>query len=156
MIKTFFVLAFVTIFFSHFAIADKADAGQTVIPFTVIDHDGIITIKETLIQMQKLMDDQGKRIDDLRADTKEQFATLKSFMGWIIGLFTTLTIAIFSFAWWDRRSMVRPFEEKVRLMDIAIEALHNDKADIRVIKVLMDLSKSDAKLAELLKFHNIL
>ncbi len=136
--KNLLLLAFVTIFFSHFAIAETADVNQTVVPYTLADRDRGIRMEAKMEQMDK------------------RFDQMLTFMGWMVMAFVAMTGGVFAFAWWDRRSMIRPFEEKTKLMDIAIEALNNDKADIRVIKVLKDLSKTDAKLAELLKLHNIL
>ncbi len=170
MIKNFFLLAFILFIINNNSIAKATDDGQNAVTYTQADRDRGIRTEAILEQLGKRMDNMqinfDKRFDQIdkrfeQVDKRfeqvdKRFEQMLTIMGWIVGAFGALTLGIFGFAWWDRRSMIRPFEEKVKLMDIAIDALNNDKADFRVVKVLRDLSKTDAKLAELLKYHNLL
>jgi len=49
----------------------------------------------------------------LRADMNAQFDRISNHMDVMLGVFSTLTAATIGFAIWDRRTMVRPFENKI-------------------------------------------
>ena len=97
--KLLILLALAIIMMTNCSNAENQNTGNMVVPYTLNDRDGIIEIKTTLIQMQKRMDDQradeNRRFEEQRTDTKQQFDSLKTFIEWIIGIFTSLTIAIF-------------------------------------------------------------
>jgi hypothetical protein len=70
---------------------------------------------------------------------------------------TGLTIG---FALWDRRTMIRPFESKVKEIETNINE-NNEKLDKaqnlnnQLISVIRDYAKKDRKFAEIIKGYNI-
>ncbi|MEW6687413.1 MAG: hypothetical protein AB1393_14610 [Candidatus Edwardsbacteria bacterium] len=75
---------------------------------------------------------------------------------WIItGIFTAITVSTISFAIWDRRSMIRPFELKTQAIEQRIKELDEGKLE-KLILSLRDLAKVDSKVAEALKKFSLL
>jgi hypothetical protein len=75
----------------------------------------------------------------------------------MIGLFGRICAVIFGFTLWDRRSMIRPFETKMNEIDTELLKLKNNKnTQLKIVSVLRELSKSNTKLAEILKWHKLL
>ena len=97
------------------------------------------------------------RVDERFEQVDKRFEEMLTYMGWMIALFGSMFVAIISFAFWDRRTMIRPFESKTNEMDEKIEKLkNNDKTLQGMLKSLRELAKTDMKLAEILKMHNLL
>jgi len=97
--------------------------------------------------INQLREDTSKQINQLREDMNAQFNRM-------VAIFTTLVIAIIGFAFWDRRTMIRPFETKVR--KIEDEIAENRGTIHSLIDSLRALSKSDEKVAQVLKRFNLL
>jgi len=72
----------------------------------------------------------------------------------MLGAFVSLVAVTIGFAIWDRRTMVRPFETKVKQIE-------NDLAENRtrlhaLLESLRAVSKTDEKTAEVLRQFNLL
>jgi hypothetical protein len=65
-----------------------------------------------------------------------------------VGAFAGVVAVTIGFAIWDRRTMIRPFETRMR-------ELEEEKVD-RVIRSLRDLAQVDKKVADALRRHNLL
>ncbi len=103
----------------------------------------IAEIKSTLEQLNKRIEDTNKRIDDLM-----------NFLWMLAGIFSAITAVTIGFALWDRRTMVRPFEDKVKFMEKDI--LENKEKVQKLIETLRELAKEDEKVARLLKHMNLM
>jgi len=91
------------------------------VPFTLDDRDRITRTEQ--------------KIDDLRSEMDARFDQLSNFLWAIIGIFTTMMVSIFGFAFWDRKLSLAPMkrdEEKIK-------------------EVLREYSKTQPKLAEILR-----
>ncbi len=73
-------------------------------------------------RITELRTDSNKRFEELRADSNNRFDQMKSFIYILAGIFAAMTAATISFALWDRKTMIRPFETKVKEMDKEIAA----------------------------------
>ncbi|MEJ7620941.1 MAG: hypothetical protein WKI49_00305, partial [Aquificaceae bacterium] len=91
----------------------------------------------------KRIEDVNKRIDDLM-----------NFLWILAGIFSAITAVTIGFALWDRRTMVRPFEDKVKSMEKDI--LENKEKVQKLIETLRELAKEDEKVARLLKHMNLM
>ena len=76
-----------------------------------------------------------------------RFDQLNNLIIGIIGAFSAIVAVTIGFAIWDRRSMIRPFEDKV-------EELR--KTDQKFLEILKTLARENKKLAEVLKSFGIL
>ena len=120
------------------------------IPYTQKDRDLLIKLDERTKYLEQLInertDNLQKQIDNLREDMKWQF-----------GVLFTLIVALFGFIIWDRRTFMKPLEEKVISLN---EETKNIKEKVqlneRLLQALRELSLKDEKLREILKQFNLL
>ena len=113
--------------------------------------------KNILREMDKRFEAMDKRFEavnkrfesiDKRFEAIDRrFDQLNNLIIGIIGAFSAIVAVTIGFAIWDRRSMIRPFEDKV-------EELR--KTDQKFLEILKTLAREDKKLAEVLKSFGIL
>jgi len=109
-----------------------------------------ITDKEIIERLTRLEEGQKSilREMDKRFEVMDRrFDQLNNLIIGIIGAFSAIVAVTIGFAIWDRRSMIRPFEDKV-------EELR--KTDQKFLEILKTLAREDKKLAEVLKSFGIL
>jgi DNA anti-recombination protein RmuC len=114
-------------------------------------------IVERLTRLETKIDTIDKRFDDINKQFERidsQFNRLTNIMLGILGAFTALLGGTIWFALWDRRTMIRPFEDKVKKIDDDIAENRNKLNTL--IDSLRSLSKTDEKVAEVLKKFNLL
>ena len=103
------------------------------------------------------VDKRFEQVDKRFEQVDKRFDDHLSYIGYMIGLFGTICAVIIGFTLWDRRSMIRPFETKVNEIDTELLKLKNNKnTQLKIVSVLRELSKSNTKLAEILKWHKLL
>lgn len=117
-------------------------------------------MEEGFTQMDKRFEQVDKRfeqVDKRFEQVDKRFDDHLSYIGYMIGLFGTICAVIIGFTLWDRRSMIRPFETKMNEIDTDLLKLKNNKnTQLKIVSVLRELSKSNTKLAEILKWHKLL
>jgi len=131
------------------------------VPFTLEDRDRILRIEQRLETMEqrfqqidKRFEQVDKRFEELRADMNARFEQQHNTIMMLIGVFTAITAATIGFALWDRRTMIRPFETKVKEIETNMDTLKTSNKNL--IESLRELAKTDTKLAEVLKQFNLL
>ena len=146
----FFLVAILVFFLSAPA---RASDG-----FTQKDRELLITLRVKVEEIDKRFEQIDKRFEQLEKRFEQidkrfeqidkRFDQMMTFLWMIVGIFTAITASTIGFAIWDRRSMIRPFESKVK-------ELEEGKID-KVISSLRTLAETDAKVAEILRRHNLL
>jgi len=146
----FFLVAILVFFLSAPA---RASDG-----FTQKDRELLITLRVKVEEIDKRFEQLDKRFEQLEKRFEQidkrfeqidrRFDQMMTFLWMIVGIFTAITASTIGFAIWDRRSMIRPFESKVK-------ELEEGKID-KVISSLRTLAETDAKVAEILRRHNLL
>ncbi len=119
--------------------------------FTQKDRELLITLKVKVEEIDKRFEQIDKRfeqVDKRFEQIEKRFDQIITFMWMIVGIFTAITASTIGFAIWDRRSMIRPFETRVK-------ELEEGKIE-KVISSLRTLAETDAKLAEVLRRYNLL
>ncbi len=96
----FIVIIFITMSFSTMA-------QSTPVSFTQED-------RERMIRTETRLDEGFKQIDKRFELVDKRFEQTNTYMGWMIALFGGMFATTIIFALWDRRSMIRPFETKVK------------------------------------------
>ena len=104
-------------------------------------------IEEGQKSILREMDKRFEAIDKRFEAIDRRFDQLNNLIIGIIGAFSAIVAVTIGFAIWDRRSMIRPFEDKV-------EELR--KTDQKFLEILKTLAREDKKLAEVLKSFGIL
>jgi len=134
-------------FFMFFILAFNALAEE--VPFTIADRDRLIRVEAKLEeidkrfeQIDKRFEQIDKRFEELRMDINKRFDQMMTFMWMLVAIFVGITATTIGFAIWDRRTMIRPFEVKVRALE---------ETDKKLIEVLRKLAKEDKRLAEILR-----
>ncbi|WP_297456276.1 hypothetical protein [Persephonella sp.] len=131
----------------------------------LIDIDKRLTILETQFrdfkeetnkrfeQIDKRFEDINKRFEDINRrfeDINKRFDHFIQFLWIITGIFTTLTVFVIGFAYWDRRTIIK------RAKDETLEELQKEEKLRELYQALKQLAKKDPELAKILKQFNIL
>lgn len=168
-IYRFFLLSLLLItntilpFAQNFTNEDRARMIRTETRLEAVEkrmEEGFTQMDKRFEQVDKRFEQVDKRfeqVDKRFEQVDKRFDDHLSYIGYIIGLFGTICAVIISFTLWDRRTMVRPFETKVNEIDTELLKLKNNKnTQLKIVSVLRDFSKTDSKLAEILKSHKLL
>ena len=138
------------------------------IPYTQKDRDLLIKLDERTQYLEKLIDERTQYLEklinertqkmDARIDhLQKQIDDLKEEMKWQFGVLFSLIVALFGFIIWDRRTFMKPLEERVISLN---EETKNIKEKVqlneRLLQALRELSLKDEKLREILKQFNLL
>jgi len=134
------------------------------IPYTQKDRDLLIKLDERTKYLEQLINERinylNERIDNLNSridNLQKQIDDLREDMKWQFGVLFTLIVALFGFIIWDRRTFMKPLEEKVISLN---EETKNIKEKVqlneRLLQALRELSLTDEKLREILKQFNLL
>jgi hypothetical protein len=102
------------------------------IPFTLDDRDRIIRTEQKVEALNAKID---SKVDGLRSEMNARFDLLFNFLWAIIGIFTTMMVSIFGFAFWDRKLSLAPIK--------------ND--NLKTLNALRDFAEHQPKLREILK-----
>lgn len=119
------------IIFLLFPLFIKAEVKD--VPFTLDDRDRIIRTEQKVEAVKTEISTRFEAVD-------KRFDQLFNFLWAIIGIFTTMMISVFGFAFWDRKLSLAPLK----------------KEDQRIIAVLVDFAKTQPKLLESLKNAGLL
>ncbi len=133
----FFILFFTNISFSQ----------SNAVSFTQEDRDRMIRTETKLDEKFKQAEDRSnqmqKQIDEVKADIK-----------WYFGILIGAMFMLFGFILWDRRTFIKPFQTRVD--EVEIEVKKEKGKTQNLTEALRELAKTDSKLAEILKMHNLL
>jgi hypothetical protein len=113
------------------------------------DRARMIRTETRLEELEKRMIERFEQVD-------KRFEENFTYIGYIIALFGSMFAATIAFALWDRRTMIKPFETKIIEIESEIFKLKKEKNNGKILVALRDLAKTDIKLAEILKSHNLL
>ena len=121
------------------------------VPFTLEDRDRLIRMEAELKALSKSVDtrfeEMNKRMDARFEEVNRKIDMLFNCLWIIAGIFTTITVATIGFAIWDRRTTLKPFEDKIRKLE------DKDKAFLEALK---SLAEEDKKVYEILRKYNML
>ncbi|MCS6796579.1 MAG: hypothetical protein NZ516_11550 [Raineya sp.] len=159
-------------FLLTFLLVSRYVSAQQNVPFTLEDRDRLIKIEQKLAEMEKRFDERlsqmekrfderfiqmEKRMDEMRADMNARFEQQYTFFWIFASIFTAMLVAVFGFAYWDRKTYLKPIENRVALLEkLAENELKSKETSPNVWAVLKDFAKIDSRLAEILKQYNIL
>lgn len=118
-------------------------------------QDSLRQGQESLRQeMQQLRQEMNTQMQQLRTDMNAQFSHAFQLIVGLLGAFAAIVVVTISFALWDRRTMIRPFESKVKAIE---EELAQSRQRFHaLLEALRSLSVHDRRLADLLKQFDLL
>lgn len=131
------------------------------IPFTQEDRDRLIRLEVTLKEFKESVDRRFEGVDKRFEGVDKRFEAIEKrfdqminlFIG-IVASFTAIVAVTIGFAIWDRRTMIRPFESKVKAIED--EIAENRSKLHSLMEAFRSLSKTDSNVAEILKKFNLL
>lgn len=136
-----------TFFLMLLAVAIPASLAKE-IPYTLEDRERLIRIETRLDAMEKRFEQRFEQIEKRFEQIDKRFDQLVTLFLGIVGAFAGVVAVTIGFAIWDRRTMIRPFEARMR-------SLEEEKVD-RLIRSLRDLAQVDKNVADALRRHNLL
>ena len=117
-------------------------------------EEGQGALRGEVKQLREDMNKQFERVDTQFDRIDNQFDRLVNIVLCIIGVFASMCGGTIWFALWDRRSMIRPFEDKVKKIEDSVAENRNKLHTL--IEAFKTLSKTDEKVATILKKFNLL
>ncbi|UCH92463.1 MAG: hypothetical protein JSV88_19495 [Candidatus Aminicenantes bacterium] len=125
--------------------------------FTQKDRDLLIQLNTRVNEMEKRFEQRFEQVDkrfaELRADMNNRFGEMMTYIAILAALFAAITVGTISFALWDRKTMIRPFETKVSELDKRITA--NREKYENLIPVLKEYAKKNKKFADIIQPYNL-
>ena len=108
-------------------------------------------------KLSQRIDDTNRRIDD----TNQRISDLYDINLTMFAILAALITGLFGYIIWDRRTMMKPVQERLERLEKDIERdleLRNEHGSIpaRLLNVLRELAKTDAKLAAVLRSFSLL
>lgn len=76
--------------------------------FTQRDRELLIELKVKVQEIDKRFDQIDKRFEQI----DKRFGDMFNFLWILTGIFTTLTVSVIGFAYWDRRTMISKAKEE--------------------------------------------
>jgi hypothetical protein len=107
------------------------------IPFTLDDRDRIIRTEQKVEALDAKVE---MKVDGLRSEMNSRFDQLFSFLWAIIGIFTTMMVSVFGFAFWDRKLSMAPMKRE----------------NLKTLNALREFAEHQPKLREILKNAGLL
>jgi len=104
-------------------------------------------------EMDKRFEDIDKRFEDMDKRFEEmnkRFDDMFHYLNILAGIFTTLTVFVIGFVYWDRRTIIS------KAKDETIKELENSGKLRDLILVLREKAKTDSELERILKEHKLL
>ena len=105
-------------------------------------------------QVDKRFEQVDIRLSELRQDMNNRFEQIMNTIWILAALFTAIVVGTISFALWDRRTMIRPFESKVAKLEEKIE--NNKQTNQKLHTALKDFAATHKRFAEILHRLNLL
>ena len=98
-----------------------------------------------------------EELEPFRREVNSRFEQMQTFMWMLVVIFIGITGVTIGFALWDRRTMIRPFETKVKQIDerIQIQEIEIGKVQ-KLILALRELANVDGKVKDVLAKFNLL
>ena len=111
------------------------------IPYTLDDRDRIIRTEQKVESLRTELNIKiDAKFDGLRSEMNARFDQLFNFLWVIIGIFTTMVVSIFGFAFWDRKLSLAPIK----------------KENARTLNARRNFAETQPKLRETLKNAGLL
>ena len=93
-----------------------------------------------------------REIDKRFEAMDKRFEAIDRKIDLLAGIFTAIVVSVIGFAIWDRRTMIRPFETKVKSIEEEISEMHGRQKGL--IEAFQILGRRDEQVAEVLRrFH---
>ncbi|WP_035256470.1 hypothetical protein [Desulfatirhabdium butyrativorans] len=109
-------------------------------------------------QIDKRFEQVDKRFEELRADMNARFEQITNMFYTMAAIFTSLFVAVFGFAWWDRRSVLYTAKKAARQeVEERTGAMQDTTLTVsRILEALRGFAEKSPDLKEMLRRTNLL
>ena len=147
MFRKIFILTIISVHFL-FSTAFAVEVAPRITDREIVE--GLTELKAGQKYLNQRIDDTNQRISDLYDINLTMFAILAA-----------LITGLFGYIIWDRRTMMKPVQERLERLEKDIERdldLRNEHGSIpaRLLNALRELAKTDEKLAAVLRSFSLL
>jgi len=106
----------------------------------------LLVVENNQKMMLREMDKRFEQVD-------KRFGDMMNFIIILVAVFASMTALTIGFALWDRRTMIRPFESKVKEIENRMNSTQTINNDL--ISALREYAKKDVRFAEVIKGFKI-
>ncbi len=123
--------------------------------------EGQRNINQRFVDVNQRFEDMNQRFEDLREDMNQRFEGLQNTILVLFGAIITLIVALFGYIAWERRTTLKPLQERLDNLEIDLrrdlDIQHEEGSRItRLVKALRELAKTDKKVAEVLRSFSLM
>lgn len=122
--------------------------------FTQADRERMVRMETTqqmfMEQTNQRFEQVDKRFEELREDFNRRFEQLMTFLWMLVGIFTTLVIAVIGFAWWYLSKTIRKARDEI------VTLIENEGIAARLAEVLRRYAAEDERMARALRTSGML
>ena len=93
-------------------------------------------------EIDKRFEQIDRRFEELKADMNQRFDDMFRYLNILAAIFTTFTVSVLAFAYWDRRTIISKAKE---------ETIREIESSGKLITVLRKKAKTDKELEKILK-----
>jgi hypothetical protein len=134
------------------------------IGFTQEDRERMIRMETTLQNHMQMTDKRfeqvDKRFEELREDMNKRFEQvdkrfeqMMNFLWILTGIFTTLTLGVIGFAYWDRRTIIE--KSKIVAVD-EVDKRYKMQDMVKLLDAAREYAKEDPRMERILKGLHLL
>jgi len=118
-------------------------------------------IVESLVELKVGQQALNQRFDQMQGATDQRFAQLNGTMVSIFSVLGALIIALFGYIVWDRRTALKPLEERFNPLEqdlVQDLQLRNENGSLltRFVQAMRELAKEDVKVANVMKTFSLM
>jgi hypothetical protein len=124
----------------------------------ISDRDIVERLKKLEEGQKAILHEIGKRFETI----DRRFDQLINIMVAVICAFAGIVAVTIGFAIWDRRTMIRPFETKVRMIEGRLEVVESESQNFdqdklnRLVGAMKKLASGNQEIAEALRNFKLL
>jgi hypothetical protein len=123
--------------------------------------ESLATLKQGQADLNKRFDDLNRSIDKRFDSVNQRITDFQTTMLALAGGMFALIISMFGYIAWDRRTYMRPIQERMDRYETILHKeldITNDAGSVltRLVKALKELAKTDQKVAEVLRSFSLL
>lgn len=123
--------------------------------------ESLAALKEGQRSINQRFENMNQRFEDLREDINQRFEGLQNTMLVLFGAIITLIVALFGYIAWDRRTTLKPLQERLDNLETDLhrdlDIQHEEGSRVtRLVKALRELAKTDKKVAEVLRSFSLM
>ncbi|MDQ7031237.1 MAG: hypothetical protein Q9M37_00750 [Desulfonauticus sp.] len=96
------------------------------------------------------MDKRFEQVDKRFEQVDKRFEQMMDFLWMLTGIFTTMTLGVIGFAYWDRRTTIKVAKDET------VKEIESEGKLKNLIKALRELARSDQQLAHVLRSFGLL